>query len=64
MVTGCRLEKYVESMKPVEQRLTNIFVRKFMAKTYTLRLVLNGFAIHNGMTKLLNDRLVNCIALG
>jgi hypothetical protein len=43
--------------------LTNVFVGKLVTESYTLRLVLNGFAIHDGLTELLDDGLVNSIAL-
>lgn len=43
--------------------LTDVFIRKFMAKPYSLWLVLNGLAVHYGRTKLLYNGFVNGVAL-
>lgn len=43
--------------------LTDVLIGQLVSKTYPLRLVLHGLPIHDGMLELLDDRLVNCIAL-
>lgn len=46
-----------------EQALTNVFICELVRKAHPLRLVLHGLSIHDGMLELLNNRLVNGVAL-
>jgi hypothetical protein len=42
---------------------TDIFIRKLVRETNPLRLMLDRFAVHNGVLELLDDRLVDRITL-
>jgi hypothetical protein len=42
---------------------TNVLVGKLMSKAHALRLMLDRFAVDNGVLELLNDRLVDRVAL-
>lgn len=44
-------------------RLTDIFIRKFVTESYSLRLMLDRFAVNNGLAELFDDGLVNGITL-
>jgi hypothetical protein len=42
---------------------TNVFVSKLVSKAHTLRLVLDRFAVNDGVLKVLHDRLMDRITL-
>ena len=42
---------------------TNVFVGKLVSESHTLRLMLDRFAVNDGVLELLNDRFVDRIAL-
>ena len=44
-------------------QLTYVFILEFMCQSHPLRLMFDRAAIHDGMLKLLHDRLVDGIAL-
>lgn len=44
--------------------LTDIFVGKLVGEPHTLRLMFHRLAIHNRLLELLDDGLVNGVALG
>ena len=52
-----------ENQRPVRWQLTDVFVRQLVGQTDPLRLVLDRLAVHNGVLELLNDGLVDGIAL-
>jgi hypothetical protein len=43
--------------------ITNIFIRQFMGQANTLRLMLNGTTVYNGMFELFNNGLMDGVAL-
>lgn len=42
---------------------TNIFIGKLVREAHALRLMLDRFAVNNGVLELLNDRLVDRMTL-
>jgi hypothetical protein len=46
-----------------QELLTDVFVGQFVGKTNSLRVVFNGFSVHDSDPELFHDRLVNRIAL-
>ena len=42
---------------------TNIFIAELVSKAHALRLVLDRFAVNNGVLELLHDRLVDRVTL-
>ena len=65
MVTTRKSAKWNSSHEwsQIKEYLTNVFVGKFMCQTNTLWLVLDRFAIYNGLAELLDYRFVDGIAL-
>lgn len=63
MVTISRSVDQVERSLLGHIRLTDVFVRKLVAKSNTLRLVLHRLAIHNRSTELLHNSLVDGVTL-
>jgi len=47
-----------------ERGRTDIFVGELVAEAYSLRLVLHRLAVDDGLTEILYNGLVDCIALG
>jgi hypothetical protein len=64
MVTG----RHVSNNSPLKvlyrcERHTNIFVGKLMGQTHALRLVLDRFAIYDGVLEVIDNRLVDGVTL-
>jgi hypothetical protein len=58
--TPTRLENVISPKCAV---LTDILIRELMRQTHPLRLMLNRTSIHNSLSELFNNRLVDRIAL-
>jgi hypothetical protein len=64
MVTG----RCVSNSSPLKvlsrcERHTNIFVGKLVRETHSLRLVPDGFSVHDGVFEVIDNRLVDGMTL-
>lgn len=63
MVTGCKISIRDTLRSDIAVPLTDVFVRKLMRQADTLGLMLDRFAVHDGVLELLHNGFVDGVTL-